>query len=100
MASETPKVTPDKPESALLTDELRPAGVHQRVRRNPLEILANKPNSMRAAINAKCYDCIGPDPGWKWAVGNCESTDCPLHRFRPYQKKVGQPPEGVYRLDE
>ena len=71
--------------------------------RTPYEILADKPNSMRAAINAKCYECQGgdpdcpPDPGWQWAVGNCESYTCPLHSFRRYLKKLGTPGEGVYR---
>jgi hypothetical protein len=82
--------------------------------RTPLEILADKPNSMRAVINAMCYDCQGgdhADTGWQWAVGNCQLLTCPMWNFRPYKQlltcpmwnfrpykhKVGNPGEGVYK---
>lgn len=42
--------------------------------------------SMRAAINAKCKDCIY-DPisrgTWREQVAGCSSTTCPLHPLRP-----------------
>ena len=67
--------------------------------RTPLEVARDKPTSKRDAIYAKCYECQGgegADPGWQWAIGNCEVTDCPLHPHRSYRRKQGQPPEGVY----
>jgi hypothetical protein len=44
------------------------------------------PRSLRAAIDAKCRDCIY-DPGgggtWRAQVEACSSADCPLHPLRP-----------------
>ena len=37
--------------------------------------------SRRAAIFAKCYECLG------WEVGretDCTSPECPLYRYRPF----------------
>lgn len=46
--------------------------------------------SMRAAINAKCRDCIyDPYSGlgnWRQQVTACSSSNCPLHPFRPVSK--------------
>ena len=40
------------------------------MRLNPFEKLKNNPLSLRAAINAKCYDCIGRygDPDWRGSI--------------------------------
>ena len=71
--------------------------------RTPGERLAEKPSSRKLAMDAMCWDCQGgsesspPDPGWKWAIGNCSLTTCPLHNFRPYQHKAGTPGEGAYK---
>ena len=68
--------------------------------RTPGERLSQKPTSRKLAMEAMCWDCQGgehADPGWKWAIGNCNCTTCPLHGFRPYQKKAGTPGEGVYK---
>ena len=61
--------------------------------RDPLTVAKLKPTSMRAAINAKCYDCEGRnyDPAWQWRVGNCTIPECPLYNLRPYQEKEGTP---------
>lgn len=70
---------------------------------NPIQRAHENPGSLRMAINAMCYHCQGglentpPDPGWKWAIGNCTVDLCPLHPHRAYQNKEGTPPEGVYR---
>lgn len=44
------------------------------------------PRSLRAAIDAKCRDCIY-DPGgggtWREQVQACSSGNCPLHPLRP-----------------
>jgi hypothetical protein len=47
--------------------------------------------SMRAAINAKCRDCIYDTcaPGnWRQQVQKCAVTSCPLHAYRP--KSIGK----------
>ncbi len=50
---------------------------------NPIEKAKKNPNSLRFAVNAKCFDCSGFErPG----VRDCEFADCPLHRLRPWQK--------------
>jgi hypothetical protein len=53
----------------------------------PDERAAERPKSLRAAINGKCYDCQGKnsDPHWKWRIGNCRVVDCTLIPVRPYQ---------------
>ena len=47
--------------------------------------------SMRAAINAKCKDCIY-DPlsnmgTWVAQTENCPSTNCPLYPLRPVRRE-------------
>ena len=50
---------------------------------NPLEKAKQNPNSMRFAINAMCYDCMGREPGWRNVVRECPSPDCPIYSLRP-----------------
>ena len=52
---------------------------------NPIERAKQNPKSMRLAINAQCYDCMGRESGWKNEVRNCPSKNCPLLGFRPYK---------------
>lgn len=52
---------------------------------NPIERAKQNPKSMRFAINAQCYDCIGRDTGWRNMVKTCTAPDCPLYGFRPYK---------------
>lgn len=54
---------------------------------DPIEKAKTKPTSLRLAINAKCWDCIGAgsDPHPRREIGNCVMTDCPLYPVRPYQ---------------
>ena len=68
---------------------------------NPIEKLAQNPKSLRAAINAKCFDCMGQnsDPAVKWRIGNCEIPDCPLFNVRPYQSNLLVPMPNVLRPD-
>ena len=64
----------------------------------PLEVAKDEPTSKRCAVYARCNDCQdedGTDPGWLWAIGNCEVLDRPLYRHRPYQHKVGESPAGM-----
>jgi hypothetical protein len=60
---------------------------------NPIEKALKNPKSLRAAINAKCFDCQGQDadPAPKWRIGNCEISDCPLYSLRPYQDNQSRP---------
>lgn len=55
---------------------------------NPLEKAAANPSSLRKAITAKCYDCIGQDadPNFRKSIRECVCNDCPLFTVRPYQK--------------
>ena len=55
--------------------------------RNPIEKAQENPTSLRAAINGKCYDCIGQDgdPDWRGSIRECVCTDCTLYPVRPYQ---------------
>lgn len=52
------------------------------------------PVSRAKAINAFCFSCMGgtinslPDPGYRQAIRECTSPDCPLYSFRPYQIKT------------
>lgn len=57
----------------------------------PLEKHFRAPTSLRLAINAKCYDCVGQDgdANWRRQVGTCVVVKCPLHSLRPFQPKAG-----------
>jgi len=70
----------------------REAGGVAGPRRNPIEKLSDNPTSLRAAVTAMCFDCVGQDadPAWQWRVGNCECSTCPLHAVRPHQNQVGR----------
>jgi hypothetical protein len=50
---------------------------------NPIERSKLKPNSMRLAINAMCFDCMGQESGWRKMVKLCSSPNCPLYKLRP-----------------
>ena len=66
---------------------------------NPIEKALQNPKSLRAAINAECFDCQGQDsdPAPKWRIGNCEISDCPLYTLRPYQDNLSRPIPNVLR---
>ena len=67
----------------------RESGIKNEIK-NPIEKAALRPDSLRLAINAKCYDCIGQDadPDWRGSIRNCVCNDCPLFLVRPYQRKT------------
>ncbi|TDR23898.1 hypothetical protein [Marinicella litoralis] len=60
-------------------------------KKTPIEKALEKPTSLRLAINAKCFDCIGCgfDPKPTDAIRNCEINGCPLWPVRPYQTVKG-----------
>ncbi len=70
--------------------EMRAAGVPVQ-RRNPIEKANANPTNLRAAIDAKCFDCEGgdADPCIQWRIGNCVCPDCPLYPVRPHQRLFG-----------
>lgn len=54
---------------------------------NPLQKAEQNPTSLRFAVNAMCYQCMGAVGNEsKQDIRNCTSTKCPLHKLRPYQK--------------
>lgn len=58
-------------------------------RLNPAEKARRNPNSLRLAINAKCFDCVGganADAGFRRCIRECPSTKCALHTVRPFQR--------------
>ena len=46
--------------------------------------------SPRAAIKMFCIECFGYERN---EVTCCTDTGCPLYRYRPFQKRLTQPPE-------
>ena len=54
---------------------------------NPIKRAKQKPNSMRFAINAMCYDCMGRESGWRNMVQTCTAPGCPLYGLRPHKSK-------------
>jgi len=50
----------------------------------PSEKATANPKSLRAAINAKCWDCCCQS---RTEVGMCTATDCSLWNLRPWVKK-------------
>ena len=53
------------------------------VRLNPIERSNANPTSLRLAINAMCYMCLGN--GSAQEIKNCSDYKCPLHKVRPYR---------------
>ena len=52
--------------------------------KTPGELMAEKPNSRKLAMDAMCWDCQGgdhADDGWKWNIGNCTMDSCPLWKW-------------------
>ena len=52
---------------------------------NLTEKAKQNPQSMRLAINAFCYECMGFAKSWRNDVKKCPSEKCPLFGFRPYK---------------
>lgn len=54
------------------------------VRLNPIEKAKNNPKSLRLAIDAMCFDCMGKT-GSTNDIRECTAKDCPLYPVRPYK---------------
>lgn len=59
-------------------------GEIKKVSKNPVEKLETNPSSLRLAVNAMCYQCMGclNTPS---EIRDCTSTGCALYAVRPYQ---------------
>lgn len=59
------------------------------VRLDPAERARLNPRSLRLAVTAKCWDCVGgdADPNPRGRIRECSVTRCALHSTRPYQAK-------------
>ena len=88
-AAPTPKDTPARRLNGPETDEKQanvlrsiPTRLQSVVRRSYAG------NSLRAAINAKCFECYGYEN--VRGIQGCTATECPLHASRPHRKSGGR----------
>lgn len=60
-------------------------------RMDPTEKARKNPNSLRLAVNGKCWECVGAgfDVNPRRAIRECAIVGCTLHAVRPY--RVGAP---------
>ena len=56
-------------------------------KKNPIEKWEENKTSLRACINANCFECVGGehDPGGRGRIRDCQIMNCKFHRVRPYQ---------------
>jgi len=59
------------------------------VKKNPKQVWELEKTSMRKAINANCYDCIGAENHIK-RIRFCNIINCPFWLLRPYSKGITQ----------
>jgi hypothetical protein len=71
--------------------ELRAQGV-QFTHKNPVEQAQANPTSLKRAVKAFCWTCVGGDgdPGAKFRVRDCTAPKCALHPHRPWQDAKGR----------
>lgn len=60
--------------------------------KTPLEKHQENQKSLRYAINAKCYECMGCDKSHREWIRDCTSYSCPLYSVRPYQSRYSSTP--------
>ena len=65
--------------------EKREAGEVERL--NPLQRAIRQPESLRRALNAKCWECVG-GVNAAHEIAHCSSWGCPLWPVRPYRYKA------------
>lgn len=73
----------------LRREEMKAQGIEIE-RLDPIEKAKENPTSLRAAINGKCWDCVGArfDPNPRKRIRECTCGDtCTLHPVRPYQRR-------------
>ncbi len=108
MSNENNQDAPSDDRKAVLREQLRKGQEKMRemreagwkpVYRNPVEQSQDKPGSLKAAIKAHCWLCVGADadPGAKFRVRDCAvGPKCPLFPHRPWQNVKG----GVHLNEE
>lgn len=72
----------------LKREELKRAGI-QPERLDPIERAKRNPTSLRLAINAECFRCVGQgdDANPARLIRECEVKTCGLWNVRPHQKE-------------
>lgn len=75
--------------------EKREAGI-EIVRLNPIQRAKLKPNSLRLAVNAKCFDCCNEQ---RVEIKKCTIRECSLWAVRPYQNEQEVDEEGDHDDD-
>jgi hypothetical protein len=66
------------------TEKVRSGQVEKPKTLDPIQKAKQNPKSLRAAINAMCFDCTC---GNRAEVGRCTVKNCPLYQVRPWQRQ-------------
>jgi len=74
------------------TDKIKSGELQRVIPLDPIEKAKKNPKSLRAAINAKCYECSCYE---RIEVTKCTAKDCPLYDIRPWQREQE---ETVWRI--
>lgn len=71
-----------------MTEEKRVRAARSNPDEKLARVLRSGKTSLRASVNAKCWDCIGgdADPAPKRRIGTCVVKGCALYSVRPYQR--------------
>lgn len=60
-------------------------GTVTKVVKSPVEKLSENPKSLRLAVNAACFQCMGCSSTSAADIRGCTSPSCALFEVRPYQ---------------
>lgn len=52
---------------------------------NPIEKANKHPTSLKKAVAAMCYDCMGRETSYRADIRTCAALECPLFGHRPYK---------------
>jgi hypothetical protein len=63
--------------------KLKSGEIVKSIQVNPIEKAKQNPGSLKLAIRAFCFDCMGQTVSWKNDVTNCTAPNCPLFNHRP-----------------
>lgn len=59
-------------------------GEIEKVSKTPVQKLEGNPKSLRLAVNAMCYQCMG-NSNTPSEIRDCTAKKCALYNVRPYQ---------------
>lgn len=65
-------------------EKLRNGEIDPTKRTNPRERWLKNKRSLRASVDAFCFECVGDKIE---EVRHCTAVDCPLYYVRPYQER-------------